>query len=293
MNLTYAFGDTAPASQLAAQPSTASGAELAAQVQQMDPNVVKDAGIQQAEQVRQLPAQMRAQGIPVSAADEAKANQLADHLASKANEPDFQDKIVDALKKVDNAVIRAGIESLKGIGYAGTAIFSVGVIPFMFGSDFVSAVILGRGPFTDGSKNNWDEFVGTIGGVTAFYYTFLGLQLASVILPGTIMAGSMGIVVGNILFCAHKEKHGNGEIDQYCKENRKILHVITSQSAKCGDYLGKEVHKGLVEALHFVEKPFRKEKPEASPSPEPSASPSPEPSPSNQVDKGPCDWFKN
>lgn len=276
---------------IANNPSNPTSAELTGTLKGMDESQVQQAGIETAEQVRNMPNDIAlATGKELPPEQKAKFDVLADQLAQDANQPGFKDRVAAALKGAEHGLERAGIDTVKGIGYAGDIVFSVSLVPFYFGADFVSSMITGHGVITVGDDNNLVGIAGYSGGIASFYYVYAGLKAVGYTMGGLVTMSSMGVVVVNELVCLRlAQDGGTSELDQYCDTNSKILHGIAGGSARFGNKIGSIVHKpiakacdGVVDAAKWIRHFFHHASEvgdltpcEPKPSPSPSASLSP------------------
>lgn len=228
----------------------ADDASIASQLKSMDDSTLRDAGIEQAEQIRQIPNELRAQGIPVTAEQENNINLAADSLAANANTEGFKDRVVDTMKKAESGLKRAGIDSLKGIGYAGSSVFAASLVPFVFGTDLTSSLIFGKGAITVGSKNNVDAIVGYSGGLAVLYYVNVGLYAIGYTIDATVTSSAAGIYLVSEVVCLEKYQVGaNTELDRYCDENSKIMRTILRGSASEANKIGMAIHRPLVKPV--------------------------------------------
>jgi hypothetical protein len=302
LSLHSAFADETPV--LSPNTSSASSAELTRAIQGMDEAQIQQAGLEQAEEIRALPDEMAKQGTPLSDTQKTRFNQLADQMASDASSPGFKDRIVSALRASESGLKRIAIDTGEGLGYAGTIVFSVSVSPFLFGSDFVSAMITGRGQITVGGNNNLEAILGYSGGLVIYYYLFTALKAAGYYTLNTpVLFSSLAVVVVDKLICTRlADDEGSTELDHFCATNDKIMDDIAGTSARGGNSLGRMVHKplvkvcdGAVDLYKWLRHVFDRNDPIGSltpcePSPSPSVSPSasPEPSPSPSASPSPA-----
>jgi hypothetical protein len=91
----------------------------------------------------------------------------------------------------------------------------------------------------------------------------------------------------NEFVCPDNLNSKSADLKNYCEVNAKIVKTLWGGSAKGGEKLGAEAHKGIMIGGRWMIKPFRHLKKQASPipSPTPSSSVSPSPEPSQEIDK--------
>jgi hypothetical protein len=253
---------------LAAISLTVSGARadsLADQVKDASDTDLQAAAQAQAEQLRQLPAQLNEQNVPVTPAQVDQINKIADQAVAESQEPDFKDKVLKVMKSAEHGLKRIGIDTAKGLGYAGTAVFSASFTPIPFTGDLVMGSILGHGVFSKSDDNNLDTGLGMISGIASMWYLYVGLAAIGYTLEGPMVFSSMGVVITNWLICSHYDKQDGGELNQFCSNNIKLSKKILGSSARAGAFLGIHVHIGILDAWHFVEKPFKHAPPQTPP----------------------------
>jgi hypothetical protein len=148
------------------------------------------------------------------------------------------------MKKVGHGFERAGLDIAKSIGYLGDGVYAVSNAPMTFGTDFTTGLIFDRGMVSQGNnKGHVGELVGAGGGIATFYYAYVGLNVVGSAIIGPVTTSSMGVVMVNGLICSNQSPKGTSELARYCKENNKIMQIITMDSAKAGAFIGKDLHK--------------------------------------------------
>jgi len=243
----------------------------------IDEATLQKSAITQADAIKQIPGELRAQGVQVSPEQEAQINQVSDKLNADANKPGLKKRMMSDLKKSKKEGEKGGIVVLKGIGWGGEAALGISLAPLSFGTDLVSSMITGKGVFTSG-QNGLPALVGEIGGITTLYYTVIALDAIGVTFEGPFLASGMIAVVINQFVCPDNLNSKNTDLKNYCEVNAKIMKTLWGGSAKGGEKLGAEAHKGIMISGRWMIKPLRHLKKQASPTPAPSASSSPEPS---------------
>lgn len=127
---------------------------LVEEVQATDEATLQKSAIAQADQVKQIPGELRAQGIQLSAEQEAQVNQVADKLNTEATKPGLKKRMLADLKKSEKAGKKAGVVLMKGIGWGGEAALGISLAPLTFGTDLVASMITGKGVFTSGQRTS-------------------------------------------------------------------------------------------------------------------------------------------
>jgi hypothetical protein len=176
------------------------------------------------------------------------------------------------LKKSEKEGKKGGIIVLSGIGWGGEAALGISLSPFAFGTDMFSAMISGKGVFTSG-ENGLPAIGGELGGLATLYYVMVGLDAIGVTFEGPLLAAGLPAALINALVCPDNLAGKSAELKQYCEVNSKIFNTLLGGSAKGGQIVGDEAHKGIVSGSRWVLKPFmrfRKKKPASAPSATPS-----------------------
>lgn len=235
-----------------------SDAQVLSEMQNADENAVRAAGLQTADQIRQIPAELQAQGIQTSSEEQAHINAVADQLANEAGKPGFKKTVIQSMKKSRHFLSRVGIDTLKGLGYSGDAVFWACFAPWAFGMDLTTGAVLGRGVISTGAKNSTEEDLGGFGGAITFGYLYTGLASVGFTLYGPILASSLGVVIVDAAVCRHADDNGNTERDRFCRINEQVIrHAVIGRSARLGEIIGDGIHEGVIKTAHVIEYPFR------------------------------------
>jgi len=275
-----AHADTTPSKAI-------SGNELAAQVRKVDDATLQQAAQDQADRIRQIPSQLAAQGVFVTADQESALDAAADQLQSQSTQPDFKDKVAAALKATGATIVVAAKYAGEGIGYAGTAVLAASFAPLTFTGDLVMGIAVGHGAFSqepmptpspsaspsNGSSADTNsgtlaghfEYEGAIAaGLGGMYLTYVGLEALGYTIALPVASSALGVVTINWLVCARFDNSNNPDLNQYCSRNAKLAGVILGGSARGGAFVGKEIHKGVLKgfwgSVHFFEKVFTRKK---------------------------------
>jgi hypothetical protein len=224
------------------------------EINQTDEADLRDAQLIQADRLRSVPSELWAEGIQVTAEQEARFNQLADQTATDANKPGLKQRMSAAFRVAGHGSKRAGILTLEAIGYGGSAVAAAGLAPFAFGVDFTSSLFTGKGVITSNQSGS-ASLAGMIGGAGIWIYTYDVLAVAGLAAEGTILASSLGVVLVNEIVCSQSQQ--GPELKTYCTRNDQLFRGIGHGAAHGGKIAGSTVHKGIVIAAKWVAYPFR------------------------------------
>ena len=236
---------------------------LVDEVQATDEATLQKSAIAQADQVKQIPSELRAQGIQLSAEQEAQVNQVADKLNAEATKPGLKERMLSDLKKSEKSGKKAGVVIMKGVGWGGEAALGISLAPLTFGTDLVSSMITGKGVFTSG-QNGLPALASEVGGIVSLYYVIVGLDAIGVTLEGPLLASGLVAGVINQFICLDSSSTKNAELKNYCAVNAKILKTLWVDPAKGGQSAGAELHKGIMASSRWMMKPFLRHKKKAS-----------------------------
>jgi hypothetical protein len=201
--------------------------DLLQTVQQSDEATLQSAAIIQSESFRALPTQLKNQGVEVSADQESQFNQIADSLTLDANTPGLKDRMVTELGKRNHVISRAAIDTLHGLGYAGSVAVSLFLIPFEVPADFLSALITGKPAFADDTPFA-GEAAGYVGAGLGYYYSWISISVvagAGVIAP--VIFGPLGIESIDQIVCQEKNP----------SDSMTLVGGAATASAEAGDFL--------------------------------------------------------
>lgn len=239
----------------AAQPPLTSDADVISEVQKTNENAIQAAALRTADQIRQIPGELRARGVEVTTEEEARINGVADQISSESSEPEF--KVIQSLRRTRHGLSRAGIDTLKALGYTGDAVSWVSLSPLAFGADLATGAVLGRGVISTGAKNSTEETLGGLGGVLSVGYAYAGLCSIGFTFYGPILASGLGLQITESVICRNADTSGKTERDRYCKNSEAIHRVILGRSARMGEIIGDGIHEGIMKTAHAIEYPFR------------------------------------
>ena len=239
------------------QPKPVSDSDVIAEVQKTDEARIRAAGLQTADQIGQMPGKLRENGVDVTNEEQARFKAAAEQLANEANQPGFKEKVIRSLKKSRHGLSRAGIETLKGLGYSGDAVFWACLSPMAFGADLVTGAVLGRGVVSTGSKNGTEDTLAGLGGTLTLGYTYTGLYAIGFTLYAPILATSLGVETVDAFVCQKADDAGTTERDRFCHNNEAIRRVIVGHTARAGEIVGDGIHTGVMKTVHAIEYPFR------------------------------------
>ena len=243
----------------------------------LDPDKVKKAGSDQADHLKNISGELQANGTPLDSETTSHISDVAEKLKGEANRPGFRSKVVIVLNSIAKAMKTTEVDTGKAFGYAGTVVSAAGNAPIDFGTDLVSAIIMGHGMLTGkelttskdpatgnelpakyaGRDHGLDaQLTGAVGGVAATYYTYAGLAALGFSFTNVVSTSAFGVVFVNTEVCARSNPRRNNALDRYCAENTKLANSINSDTAKAGATLGTKVHEELVKIKLFFKKLF-------------------------------------
>ena len=217
-------------------------------------------GEQQADEVAQIPTQLAREGVVVSPEERKQLMDLSDSLRSESQAPGFKDKVEDALRHLEISPRTVGVDVLRGLGYAGTSVFSVAFAPIAFGDGFFQTLFTGR--MAPGTIHSVAD---GIAGIVVWHYAFAGLATLGISYGTPAVLGGLAVVVTNVIVCA-REGHQDEAFNNYCNRNSKILSLIVDDSKWSGEKLGIGIHTVFADIVHFFHHP-------KSPTPAPSDDP--------------------
>jgi hypothetical protein len=211
----------------------------------LDLDALKKAASDEAEQIKNIPAELQALGIAIDADTATHIASTADSLKSESLKPGFRSRVVHAMEDLG-----------KALGYAGGAVYAGGNAPMDFGTDFFSSLFSGHGLLTGKDRSTEAELTGSTGGVVATYYLYSGLSALGYAFSGTVTSSAFGVVFINSEVCKKADPSGKSSLDVYCLKNAQLLNVIQRDSVRSGAEIGTAVHQELKKIGQFLKKLF-------------------------------------
>jgi len=226
------------------QATTQSTMDVTARLQLVDDATLRDAGIEQAQEIRQIPNKLRAQGIELSTKQEAMIQERADQLAIEASQPNFRHRVHSAMKKY-------GIETLKVVGYTGNLAFAVSLAPPTFVASFVEGLFRGHG--LDENTSDEDAQEGAVAVVSGWALVdVLFYQAAGSVAIG-VMSGSVADLIVTAIICQkHNDDADHSGIGQYCHENWALMTDVLDASKDGGGDVGAAIHHGILRLIRGI-----------------------------------------
>jgi hypothetical protein len=172
-------------------------------------------------------------------------------LRKEAAKPGFKGRVVAVLNWIAHGILSGSEDAAKAIGYVGSTVFAVGNAPVDFGTDLLSGLVLGHGMVTTNDQSLPDEMIGAAGGVTAAYYTYVGLDALGYSIADPAISISVAAVMADTLICNGADAKGPTSLDHYCATNTKILSTVDGDAAKAGATIGDVIHDEIEKIGEF------------------------------------------
>jgi hypothetical protein len=219
--------------------------ELAADLSDED---FAEAGAEYTDALAARPAELTQMGVVLTPEESAQFDAKVRELKQEPAKTGFKNRVLGALRTI-------GVKAGEYVGYAGQALQAAETVPAVFGTDFLTGLILGKGRLTDATPGfkpgAAQDLVGVAGGVPATYYANVGLTALARGYNGRLNAFGLGASEIDQLLCSRPEAQVLSTSDlsklttlqKYCSNLIKIGSAVRGGSAKAGAASGKAVRR--------------------------------------------------